>query len=62
MCYSLKYQIVMALLSETLNIDRFYLYQYKKFPYPDDKQLSIAPRDRFISDEQREDEPAQITK
>ena len=32
------------------NVENFYLYQYKNFPYLDDKQLSITPRDRFIPD------------
>lgn len=42
-------------------VENFYLYQYKNFPCPDDKQLSIAPRDRFISAEQTAGEPAEIT-
>ena len=43
-------------------VENFYLYQYKNFPYPDNKQLSIAPRDRFIPAEQKAGEPADITK
>lgn len=27
-------------------VENFYLYSYKNFPWPDDKQLSIPPRDR----------------
>lgn len=42
-------------------VENFYLYQYKNFPYPDDKQLSIAPRDRFIPADQKAGEPAIIT-
>ncbi len=42
-------------------VENFYLYQYKNFPCPDDKQLSIAPRDRFIAAEQQAGEPVQIT-
>ena len=42
-------------------VENFYLYQYKNFPCPDDKQLSIAPRDRFIPAEQRAGEPVEIT-
>lgn len=42
-------------------VENFYLYQYKNFPYPDDKQLSVAPRDRFIPAEQTAGEPADIT-
>jgi len=42
-------------------VENFYLYQYKNLPYPDDKQLSIAPRDRFIPSEQKTGEPADIT-
>ncbi len=42
-------------------VENFYLYQYKNFPCPDDKQLAIAPRDRFIAAEQTAGEPVQIT-
>lgn len=42
-------------------VENFYLYQYKNFPCPDDKQLSIAPRDRLIPVEQQAGEPVQIT-
>ena len=42
-------------------VENFYLYQYKNFPYPDDKQLTIAPRDRFIAAEQKAGEPVSIT-
>ncbi|WP_372882758.1 VF530 family DNA-binding protein [Psychromonas sp.] len=43
-------------------VENFYLYHYKNLPYPDDKQLSIAPRDRFIPADQNVGEPAEITK
>lgn len=42
-------------------VENFYLYQYKNFPYPDDKQLSIPPRDRQISSLQQAGQPAEIT-
>lgn len=42
-------------------VENFYLYQYKNFPQPDDKQLSIAPRDRFIPTEQSAADPVSIT-
>lgn len=42
-------------------VENFYLYQYKNFPCPDDKQLSIAPRDRFISVDEKPGEPLPIT-
>ena len=42
-------------------VENFYLYQYKNFPCPDDKQLSIAPRDRFIPAEQKAGEPVEIS-
>jgi uncharacterized protein (DUF2132 family) len=42
-------------------VENFYLYQYKNFPYPDNKQLAIPPRDRHIPDNQKTDEPADIT-
>ncbi|WP_019613057.1 VF530 family protein [Psychromonas ossibalaenae] len=42
-------------------VENFYLYQYKNFPTPDDKQLSIAPRNRFISEDQQAGEPMEIT-
>ena len=42
-------------------VENFYLYQYKNLPCPDDKQLSVAPRDRFIAAEQQAGEPAPIT-
>jgi len=42
-------------------VESFYLYQYKNLPSPDDKQLSVAPRDRFIPAEQKAGEPAQMT-
>jgi len=42
-------------------VENFYLYQYKNFPCPDDKQLSIAPRDRFIPAEQTAGAPVEIT-
>lgn len=40
-------------------VENFYLYQYKNVPFPDDKQLTIPPRDRYIAYEQKQ--PAQIT-
>ncbi len=42
-------------------VENFYLYQYKNFPYPDDKQLSIPPRDRQIPVDQQAGDPAEIT-
>ena len=42
-------------------VENFYLYQYKNFPCPDDKQLAIAPRDRFMSEQPQEGGPATIT-
>lgn len=42
-------------------VENFYLYQYKNFPYPEDKQLSIAPRDRSLPAEQIAGEPAEIS-
>jgi len=42
-------------------VENFYLYQYKSLPYPDDKQLSIPPRDRHIPNEQKMGEPIDIT-
>ena len=42
-------------------VENFYLYQFKNLPCPDDKQLAIAPRDRFIPAEQQFSEPAEIT-
>jgi len=42
-------------------VENFYLYQYKNFPFPDDKQLAIPPRDRHITCEKTEGNPAQIT-
>ena len=42
-------------------VENFYLYQYKNFPCPDDKQLSIAPRDRSIPAEQQAGEPVEIS-
>lgn len=42
-------------------VENFYLYQYKNLPSPDDKQLSIAPRDRFIPADQKTGEPVEIT-
>ncbi|PKH03291.1 DUF2132 domain-containing protein [Psychromonas sp. MB-3u-54] len=42
-------------------VENFYLYQYKNFPYPDNKQLAIPPRDRQIPSDQQTDEPADIT-
>ena len=42
-------------------VESFYLYQYKNFPCPDDKQLTIAPRNRTISDLQQAGSPAPIT-
>ncbi|WP_354625331.1 VF530 family protein [Psychromonas sp. MME2] len=46
-----------------IKVENFYLYQYKHFPYPDDKQLAIPPRDRHIPLEQLQQgtEPAEIT-
>ena len=42
-------------------VENFYLYQYKNFPCPDDKQLAIAPRDRFIGEQPQGSVPASIT-
>jgi uncharacterized protein (DUF2132 family) len=42
-------------------VENFYLYQYINLPYPDDKQLSIPPRDRQIPCEQKMGQPAEIT-
>ena len=41
-------------------VENFYLYQYKNLPYPNDKQLSIPPRDRQIPCDQTAGEPAEI--
>lgn len=42
-------------------VENFYLYQFKNYPTPDDKQLAIAPRNRFISGEKGGVEPTPIT-
>lgn len=42
-------------------VENFYLYIYKNHPFPDDKQLTIAPRDRFISSAQEMTAPADIS-
>jgi uncharacterized protein (DUF2132 family) len=42
-------------------VENFYLYQYKHLPYPDDKQLSIPPRDRHIPQDQKPGEPVDIS-
>ena len=42
-------------------VENFYLYQYKNFPYPDNKQLSIAPRDRSITTQPETEKSEQIT-
>jgi len=41
-------------------VENFYLYQYKNLPFPDDKQLTIPPRDRHIDCAQQQN-PAEIT-
>jgi len=42
-------------------VENFYLYQFKNYPTPDDKQLAIAPRNRFISTEKGGVVPTPIT-
>ncbi len=42
-------------------VENFYLYQFKGFPTPDNKQLSIAPRNRKIPTVEVNAEPAEIT-
>ncbi|MEH6453310.1 MAG: VF530 family protein [Psychromonas sp.] len=41
-------------------VENFYLYQFKNLPCPDDKQLSIPPRDRKIPSEYQSGTPAEI--
>lgn len=42
-------------------VENFYLYQYKNLPWPDDKQLSMPPRDRALLAEPKQAEPKEIT-
>ena len=42
-------------------VEDFYLYVYKHYAWPDDKQLMIPPRDRSSLGEPLEGAPAEIT-
>jgi uncharacterized protein (DUF2132 family) len=42
-------------------VENFYLYCYKNFPWPDDKQLSIPPRDRSSLGIPENDTPEPLT-
>lgn len=42
-------------------VENFYLYSYKNFPWPDDKQLSLPPRDRSSLGIPESDTPAPLT-
>lgn len=42
-------------------VENCYLYMYKHYPWPDDKQLQIPPRDRSGLGEPLSDTPADIT-
>ncbi|HIP76343.1 MAG TPA: DNA-binding protein VF530 [Psychromonas hadalis] len=42
-------------------VENFYLYQFKSRPWPDDKQLSLAPRNRKIASIEQESAPIDIT-
>lgn len=42
-------------------VENFYLYQYKNFSWPDDKQLSLPPRDRSLPEQPQATEPKEIT-
>lgn len=42
-------------------VEDFYLYVYKNYAWPDDKQLMIPPRDRSSLGEPESDCPAEIT-
>jgi uncharacterized protein (DUF2132 family) len=42
-------------------VEDFYLYVYKNYAWPDDKQLMIPPRDRSALGEPVSESPAEIT-
>lgn len=42
-------------------VENFYLYFYKNYAWPDDKQLMIPPRDRSSLGESLSDTPSEIT-
>ena len=42
-------------------VENFYLYQYKNYAWPDDKQLSLPPRDRSLPEQPQATEPKEIT-
>lgn len=42
-------------------VENFYLYQYKGFVWPDDKQLALPPRNRFLPELSQATEPKEVT-